>query len=241
VCRGPGVATLRSRVITGTLAVVNKRVVPPTVAPHETTRPNRPVPPLRCGSVFSSCPRGTARSALPRRSWPPRRWRLIQFHHTQGPDDEDLLVVDGHLRNPEVEVVGKPACEPGLISALCSAEGRSSDPEPHRPRPTSGRSRVVPRAGEGRADAHEMSLNKDYIITCQIQWSPRRRSSRRPAPLVPGQSDCQTEALLQRALRQDVLDRAHRHYFPLAQQQRMGCRGRQFSSRWLTCTVVGES
>jgi hypothetical protein len=57
--------------------------------------------------------------------------------------------------------------------------------------------------------------------------SPRRRGSCSPPPLFPCQGHGQAEAVLHRALRQDLLDRAYRHHFTCSQQERVGCRGGQ--------------
>ena len=64
---------MRKRVMTGTLAVVNKRVLPPTVAaPGDDTPEIGPVPLRQFESGALSCPRGSVRSAPPRRSRPRR-------------------------------------------------------------------------------------------------------------------------------------------------------------------------
>ena len=150
---------IRNRVMTGTLAVVNKRVVPPTVAPQETTRPKRPCASsamrIRC-SLVSSRNRSIRASSAVVAAPAVAPWSSSTA--LSGADDEDLVVVDGHLWNPDVEVVRKPAREPGLdLRSLLGGGTLLGSRSPTGPAPTGGRDRAVPRAGEGHVDAHEMS------------------------------------------------------------------------------------
>ena len=106
---------MRNRVITGTLAVVNRRVVPPVVAPHDTTRPKR-----ACASsaMRTRWALGVLTETLDSRLLGGRGFpgggAFGEFDGFEDADDEDLVVVDGHLRSPDEELTGEPAREPRL-------------------------------------------------------------------------------------------------------------------------------
>ena len=128
---------IRNRVMTGTLAVVNERVVPPAVAPQETTRPKRPCASsamrTRCSLVSSRNRSIRASSAVAAACG---GGALLQFHGAERANYEDLVVVNGHLRNLDEEVVRQPAREPGLdLRSLLGRGALLGSRAPSAPRP----------------------------------------------------------------------------------------------------------
>ena len=129
---------MRSRVMTGTFAVVKSRLVPPAVAPQETTRPKRACASsamrTRCSRVSSRNRSIRASSAVAAASG---RCAFLELDGAERPDDEDLVVVHGHLGGPDEEVVREPAGEPGLdLSPLFGRRALFGPGGPSAPRPS---------------------------------------------------------------------------------------------------------
>ena len=132
---------IRSRVMTGTLA--GREVTGRTAdgrAPGDDSAERRLGLIGNAHPVLAGVLAEAVRCAPPRRSSPRRRGVLAELDGTQRADDEDLVVVNGHLAGSGEEVVRQASCEPGLdLRALFGggpflrAAGETA-PSPARPR-----------------------------------------------------------------------------------------------------------
>ena len=202
---------IRSRVMTGTLAVVNSRVVLPAVAPQETTRPKRACASsamrIRCSRVSSRNRSIRASSAVAAASGVAPSSSSTAAERA---DDEDLVVVDGHFGRAGEEVVRKPTGEPGLDlgpllgrRAFLGAGGPAAPPPSGPGAPASpSLARVVLMF----VVSHEV----DYMITRDGAIAPHQegdaRAVQRPSSLVKLIASPKQRS--NDALREDLLDRA---------------------------------